>query len=206
MGVLEHKSRARCFYRYLSKVYDRVNAFVFTEPMRAEAVQMLELSGEESVLDVGCGTGFGTEGLVSKSDSVFGLDQSPHQLAKARERLEGTGVGFSLGDAENLPFRDDSFDAAWSSGSIEYWPNPVEGLRELRRVTRPGGRVVVIGPNYPDSRVGQRLADAIMLFYDVEEADTMFEEAGFEGIRHRELSSRYKSDLAIASLGRVPVD
>ncbi|MFB6153532.1 MAG: methyltransferase domain-containing protein [Halodesulfurarchaeum sp.] len=206
MGVLEHKSRARCFYRYLSKVYDRVNTFVFTDPMRAEALRMLDLDGDEEVLDVGCGTGFGTKGLVAKADSVFGLDQSPHQLAGARDKLEGASVSFSLGDAENLPFENDAFDAAWSSGSIEYWPNPVQGLREMHRVTRPGGRVLVVGPNYPASAIGQRLADAIMLFYDVEEAERMFEDAGFEETTHRTLSSRYKSDLAIASLGRVPVD
>ncbi|MGM0372615.1 MAG: methyltransferase domain-containing protein, partial [Halobacteriota archaeon] len=41
MGVLEDKTRARYFYKYLSKVYDRVNAFVFTEPMRAEALELL---------------------------------------------------------------------------------------------------------------------------------------------------------------------
>jgi len=207
MGVLENKSRARCFYKYLSKVYDRVNSVVFTRPMRAEALAMLDLEGTERVLDVGCGTGFGTEGLLAYAEDVVGVDQSPHQLGKARERLdERTGVSFSLGDAENLPFEDDAFDAAWSSGSIEYWPRPVLGLREMRRVVEPGGKVLVIGPNDPQSWIGRRVADAIMLFYDVEEADEMFAAAGFVDVEHKRLSSRYKSDLAIVSVGTVPAE
>ncbi len=207
MGVLEDKRRARCFYKYLSKVYNRVNSFIFTKPMRADALKMLNLQGDEQVLDVGCGTGFGTEGLLAYTDDVIGVDQSPHQLEKARERLQfDEDVIVTMGDAERLPFATDSFDAAWSSGSIEYWPNPVEGLREMARVVKPGGRVLVIGPNYPQSRIGQRVADAIMLFYEEEEIDAMFEEAGYVDVDHELLGSRYKSDVAIASVGTVPPD
>jgi len=207
MGVLEDKTRARYFYKYLSKVYDRVNSFIFTEPMRDRAISMLDLQGEEAVLDVGCGTGFGTEGLLAHTDDVVGVDQSPHQLSKARERLViDEEVTFTMGDAERLPFRTDSFDAAWSSGSIEYWPNPVTGLREMRRVVKPGGTVVVVGPNYPDSRIMQAVADAIMLFYTVEEIDEMFGEAGYEDVDHEILGSKYWSDPAIASVGTVPRD
>ncbi|MFB6112941.1 MAG: methyltransferase domain-containing protein [Halodesulfurarchaeum sp.] len=205
MGFLEDKARARVFYKYLSKIYDQVNAFIFTERMRGEALEMLALEESDRVVDVGCGTGFGTEGLLEYTRDIYGLDQSPHQMAKARERLgPSTSVEFSLGDAENLPFRTDSFDAAWSSGSIEYWPNPVEGLREMHRVVKPGGRVVVVGPNEPHTRIGSLLADAIMLFYDAEEADRMFSEAGYEDVRHVELGPRYKPDIALASVGTVP--
>jgi ubiquinone/menaquinone biosynthesis C-methylase UbiE len=207
MGVLEDKSRARVFYKYLSKVYDQVNAFVFTEPMREEALELLDIDESDSVIDVGCGTGFGTEGLQTRTTDILGLDQSPHQMAKARERLdERELLGFSMGDAENLPIKTDAFDAAWSSGSIEYWPNPEQGLAEMRRVVKPGGRVVVTGPYYPDSWIGRRIVDTIMLFYDEAEAEEMFQAAGFEETQHEVVGSKYKSNLAIVSVGVVPQD
>jgi demethylmenaquinone methyltransferase/2-methoxy-6-polyprenyl-1,4-benzoquinol methylase len=205
MGVLEDKARARTFYRYLSKVYDRVNPFVWNEEMRAAAIAMLDLSADDRVLDVGCGTGFATEGLLEHTEDVHGLDQSPHQLAKAYEKFGKRGpVRFYQGDAERLPFRDDAFDVVWSSGSIEYWPNPVATLRDLRRVATPGGQVLVVGPNYPNSTVFQKLADAIMLFYDREEADRMFTEAGYADFEHRTMGPKYNEDIAIATLARVP--
>ena len=205
MGVLEDKSRARTFYKYLSKVYDRVNPFVWNEAMRDEAIGRLDLSADDRVLDVGCGTGFATAGLLEHVDRVHGLDQSVHQLERAFGKFGRRGpVDFYRGDAERLPFRDDAFDVTWSSGSIEYWPEPVAALAEFRRVTRPGGQVLVVGPDYPNRTVFQKLADAIMLFYDEEEADRMFSEAGFERFEHHIQQATPGSPRAITTVAVVP--
>lgn len=207
MGILEDKARARVFYRYLSTVYDRVNPFVWTEGMRAEALELFDAGADDRVLDVGCGTGFATEGLLREAGDVHGLDQSIHQLERAFEKFGKRGpVRFYLGDAERLPFRDDAFDAVWSSGSIEYWPDPVATLREFRRVVEPGGPVLVVGPHRPESWAFRKLADAIMLFYDETDADRMFREAGFETCDHRTMGPWYNPDIAIATVARVPDD
>ncbi len=205
MGILENKRRARLFYRFLAPVYDRINPFVWTTEMRAEALSLLSLSSDDRVLDVGCGTGFGTAGLLEYSQDIYGIDQSRAQLKQARENIgRFDPVSFMLGDAERLPFPDDAFDAVWSSGSIEYWPCPVETLRELRRVCKPGGQVLVVGPNEPQSRVGRALARAIMLFYDRREAERMFQAAGFVDIEHHLMGPTYRPDIAITSIARVP--
>jgi demethylmenaquinone methyltransferase/2-methoxy-6-polyprenyl-1,4-benzoquinol methylase len=205
MGLLEDKARARTFYRYLSKVYDRVNPFVWNEQMRDEAVAMLELTADDRVLDVGCGTGFATVALLEETDDVHGLDQSVHQLEQAWAKLgKHDPVRFTMGDAERLPYADDSFDAVWSSGSIEYWPNPVDALAEFRRVVRPGGQVLVVGPDYPNNGLFQRLADALMLFYDEEEADRMFAAADLDAVEHRLMQATPGSPTAITTLARVP--
>ncbi|WP_138798286.1 methyltransferase domain-containing protein [Halostella sp. PRR32] len=206
MGILENKARARLFYKYLSKVYDPVNTFIWNEEMRTEALGMLDLDPDDRVLDVGCGTGFGTAGLLDHVDEVHGLDQSVHQMEKAWAKFGKTDgpVRFYRGDAERLPFKTDSFDVIWSSGSIEYWPHPVRALREFRRVVKPGGQVLVVGPNSPDSGIMQRIADSIMLFYDAEEADRMFHEAGFESVEHRLMGPSYDPDVAITTAARAP--
>lgn len=204
MGVLEDKGRARLFYRYLSRVYDRVNPFVWTESMRDDAIDWLDPAPDARVLDVGCGTGFATTALLERAGAVHALDQSVHQLEQAWAKFGKRGpVSFYVGDAERLPFRDGAFDVVWSSGSIEYWPDPVATLAECRRVTRPGGAVLVVGPDAPRNPVFRAVADAIMLFYDETEADRMFRSAGFGSVSHRVMQARPGSPRAIVSLAAV---
>ena len=204
MGVLEDKARARVFYRYLSKVYDTINPFIWNEEMRTEALDLLDIEDGDRVLDVGCGTGFATEGILEHTEHVHGLDQSVHQMEKAWQKFgKHDRVRFYRGDAERLPFEDDTFDIVWSSGSIEYWPDPVAALVECRRIANPGGQVLVVGPNYPSNTVFQKLADAFMLFYDAEEADRMFEEAGYEEFRHVTMGPAYSPEVAITTVAEV---
>ena len=205
MGVLEDKGRARLFYKYLSKVYDRINPFIWNEEMRDEALDRTGIEQGDRVLDVGCGTGFGTEGLLQHTNDVHGLDQSVHQLEKAWGKFGKTDqVNFYRGDAERLPFADDSFDHYWSSGSIEYWPNPVDALEEARRVTEPGGTVLMVGPDAPTTTLFGKLADAIMLFYDADEADRMFTEAGYTDFEHVIMQANPGSPRAIVTVATVP--
>ncbi len=205
MGVLENKARARLFYKYLSKVYDTINPFIWNDEMRDEALSLLDIPEGARVLDVGCGTGFATEGLLRYTDNVHGLDQSIHQMEKAFEKFgKHDRVRFYRGDAERLPFQDNSFDVVWSSGSIEYWPNPVDALEEFRRVVKPGNKVLVVGPDYPRSSAMQAVADSIMLFYDADEADRMFEEAGFVDIEHHIQQAYPGSPKAITTIARAP--
>jgi demethylmenaquinone methyltransferase/2-methoxy-6-polyprenyl-1,4-benzoquinol methylase len=136
---------------------------------------------------------------------VYCLDQSIHQMEKAFAKFgKHDKVTFHRGDAERLPFADDTFDHLWSSGSIEYWPNPIDALEEFRRVTKPGGRVLVVGPDYPNSVVMQKLADAIMLFYDENEADRMFETAGYTDFEHHIQQASPGSPKAITTVATVP--
>ncbi len=205
MGVLENKRRARVFYKYLSRVYDQVNPFVWNEEMREEAMDWFDPAPDDRILDVGCGTGFATEALLDRIDVVHGLDQSTHQLEKAYGKFGKHGpVRFYRGDAERLPFADNAFDGLWSSGSIEYWPNPVAALAEFRRVVKPGGPVLVVGPDAPKTTLFGKVADAIMLFYDEEEADRMFHEAQFDVFDHEVLQAHPGSPRAIVTLAQVP--
>ncbi|PSQ24272.1 SAM-dependent methyltransferase [Halobacteriales archaeon QS_9_67_17] len=192
MGILENKARARLFYKYFSNLYDTVNPFIWNEEMRDQALAWFDVDADDRVLDVGCGTGFATEGLLQHTDTVHGLDQSDGQLSKAFAKFGKQGdVRFYRGDAERLPFQTNSVDALWSSG-------------EFRRVTRPGGTVLVVGPDYPDSTLFQKLADAIMLFYDETEADRMFEAAGFETFEHHIQQRKPGTPRAITTVATVP--
>jgi len=72
-----------------------------------------------------CGTGFATEGYSNTSTGSTASTRASTSFQRAIGKFGVDGpVEFCRGDAERLPFDDDSFDVVWSSGSIEYWPNP----------------------------------------------------------------------------------
>jgi MPBQ/MSBQ methyltransferase len=210
--LLQHKTEAYWFYRVLSLVYDRwVNPLFWTPAMRATALQAARLERRElRTLDVGAGTGFTTEGIVQHVDAgcVTMLDQSPHQLARAREKAALADCEKLLGDAEGLPFAGDAFDRYVSAGSIEYWPDPQRALVEAYRVLRADGLAVVIGPVRPAHPILRRLADTWMLFPPERAYRDWFERAGFADVAAVELAPPWyrsrRAPYALAVTGRKP--
>ena len=96
----------------------------------------------QRALDVGCGPGALTAELVNRlgAGAVAAVDPSEPFVAAARERHPGVDV--RQASAEDLPFTDDAFDAALAQLVVHFMADPVAGLTEMRRVTRPGGVVV----------------------------------------------------------------
>ena len=108
------------------------------------AAQLADLAGVapgQRALDVGCGPGALTVELVERlgPDSVAAVDPSEPFVAAARSRFPD--VEIHQGPAEALPFPDDRFDAALAQLVVNFMSDPVAGLTEMRRVTRPGGVV-----------------------------------------------------------------
>ena len=100
--------------------------------------------GGLSVLDVGCGSGWFSREAVRRGARVTSLDIALRLLHETRRKVE---TGRVNGDACALPFADGSFDLVISSECIEHTLDPRLALREIHRVTRPGGRLLVTVPN-----------------------------------------------------------
>ena len=85
-GFLADKQRALNFYRVFSSAYDILNPYLYTDAMRKEIVSQIEIGADLRVLDVGCGTGYTTSGVLRRRDicEVVGLDMNPVQLNKSR--------------------------------------------------------------------------------------------------------------------------
>jgi len=116
-----------------------------------ERPAMLELAGDvdgHRVLDAGCGSGLLASALRAKGAHVTGFDASPAMVDLARNRL-GEGAAVHVADlAERLPFDDAEFDDVVASLVLHYLPDWTGPLAEMRRVLRPGGRLL-LSVNHP---------------------------------------------------------
>jgi SAM-dependent methyltransferase len=113
----------------------------YSEPLAVRFADLAAVSRSQRVLDVGCGPGALTAELVSRVgvELVSAVDPSGSFAAAVRERLPGVDIRQAA--AEHLPFPDGTFDVTLAQLVVHFMADPVEGLREMRRVTRPGGIV-----------------------------------------------------------------
>ncbi|MGB3546986.1 MAG: methyltransferase domain-containing protein [Saprospiraceae bacterium] len=212
MRLMQHKNEAWWFYRYLSIFYDKyVNPLFWTERMRDESLELGKFDDSGiSVIDVGSGTGFTTTGIVGHvpAGQVTCVDQSPHQMAKAKDKEVLKNCTFQLGDAEDIPVESNQFDRYVSAGSIEYWPDPQRGIHEAFRVIKPGGRALMIGPLEPKNAFGRFIANTWMLFPKEEEYRRWFKDAGFENIELKYIEPEWftrPNEYGLAIAGDKPV-
>jgi SAM-dependent methyltransferase len=112
-----------------------------TQPLHeATFAALAPLAGLE-VLDVGCGTGLAMQLAAGQGARVTGLDAAAPMLDVARERLPDADL--RVGDIQELPFDDGTFDVVTAFNAVQYAADPVAAVGELARVVQPGGRVAV---------------------------------------------------------------
>ena len=122
---------------------DAYEAFMgrYSRGLSAPFADFAGIAAGQRALDVGCGPGILTEELVARlgADAVAAVDPSSSFVEAARVKLPGVAVAEA--SAEALPFPDEAFDATLAQLVVHFMPDPVAGLREMGRVTRPGGVV-----------------------------------------------------------------
>lgn len=117
------------------------------DPIQNGSFEALELTAEDRLLDVGCGTGAASRRAAAIAGSVVGVDLSSEMLREARQFARAIdNITFLQADAEALPFADASYTAILCTNSFHHYPNPASALRQMARVLAPGGRMAIGDP------------------------------------------------------------
>lgn len=198
-----------------ARFYDAVTWLLMMGKERDVREMTLDLAGlgpGQQVLDVGCGTGSLTitaKGRVGPAGAVHGVDAAPEMIEVARRKAARAGleVDFRAGVVEDLPFPDALFDAVLSSLMVHHLPGDElkrRGFAEMRRVLKPGGRLLVVDFEPPASRLLKAVATALlghsMMQTHAQSYLPMLEEAGFTQVEAG--LTRYRALAFIR--GRVP--
>jgi SAM-dependent methyltransferase len=110
-------------------------------PLYETAFTAAKVGRGSCVLDVGCGAGLACQVAMSRVAKVSGLDAAPALVDIARDRCPGADI--RVGEIEALPFEEQSFDVTTGFNSFQFATDPVHALAEAKRVTKPGGYVIV---------------------------------------------------------------
>jgi ubiquinone/menaquinone biosynthesis C-methylase UbiE len=115
----------------------------------AWVLDLLEVNPSDSILEVGSGPGVGLQLAAARAQHgrVVGIDLSETMLEMAHHRnraqIEAGRIELHLGSVDKLPFDDATFDKAMTMNSLHLWPDPVAGLKEIRRTLRKGGHIAI---------------------------------------------------------------
>jgi demethylmenaquinone methyltransferase / 2-methoxy-6-polyprenyl-1,4-benzoquinol methylase len=218
----EHARRVRAMFSGIAGRYDLLNHVLsgnVDKLWRRTTARTLKPSLVEGarVLDVACGTGDLSLVLAGAGEAqVVGLDfcRPMLEIARRKASADSLPIPFVEGDALRLPFADETFDAVTIAFGLRNLAGVAEGLRELRRVLRPGGRLAVLefsSPVVPGFRAlfrfyftrvlprvgglvsGSRgayeyLPDSVSRFPDQKRLAELMREEGFEGVEYRNLT------------------
>lgn len=142
--LAQRQDRARDFFSASAERWDEIRAELYG--IRADLLPLFGLLDPTwSVADLGAGTGILTSAIAPFVDRVAVIDRSPEMLAAARRRLSATdNVSFHAAELETLPLPSESIDLAVLSLVLHHVAEPDVALHEVRRVLRPGGRLIVV--------------------------------------------------------------
>lgn len=198
-------------YSRLARRYDRRWAS-YVERTVHETLRRMPLQPRLRLLDVACGTGALLEVVAGREPGVelHGTDLSPEMLAVARSRL-GEAAALCEASAGDLPYDDGRFDLVVSTSAFHYFREPAAALAEMRRVLKPGGRLIIT--DWCDDYLACRICDRVLRLvdrahhriYDAAACRGLIEQARFAAVD----VERFRIDWLwgmMTATGRKPVD
>lgn len=203
--------QARSEFDAWSQSYDRslLQRFFFG-PSHRLMLQQLSLA-DQHVLDVGCGTGRWAEMVINRLPhaQVWGLDLSEKMLEHAAIRAKSypDRMHFTQGNSQELPYEDSTFDLVTCSHSFHHYPDQLQVVKEMRRVLKPEGRVILVD-GCRDTYWGWFIFDGLVTWAEGSVhhcsnglIQTLFREAGFENTT--QIMRRYPVPY-LMTIGSVP--
>lgn len=142
--IAERKTRMQRFFNNIAEKWDSLRQDVFGNfDLNGKIIEKVE-NGRVAV-DLGCGTGELLLALAARSERVIGVDSSPNMLKQARMKTASidSRVDLRLGEMEHLPVRDGEADLAVASMVLHHLVAPAAGLREIHRILKPGGKLLI---------------------------------------------------------------
>ena len=150
-------------------------------------ISLLDIHPHHRILEIGFGPGVSTQMASDKASAGFvaGIDHSKTMVEEASRRnaeaIQSGRMDLKCGEVSALPYPDQSFDIAFSLHSIYFWRNPVECLKEIRRILRTGGLLAIT--IQPKDKWTQKVDANIMTLYFGTDIASMFSEAGYQNVR-----------------------
>jgi ubiquinone/menaquinone biosynthesis C-methylase UbiE len=167
------------YFQKIAEQWDAIRSGYFSDAVRETAIHKAYLRPEMEVADVGAGTGYLAAGLAPLVKQVYVLDGSAEMLYQARQNLgEFNNLIFQIAEGDSLPLPDSSLDAVFANMYLHHIPDPLQAIREMTRLLKPGGRLVITDMDaHPYTWLKEEMAD-VWQGFERSQMRAWFEAAG----------------------------
>ena len=132
------------YFDQVADRWDNLQASFYSETVRDRALATAAVRAGDIAADIGCGSGFITEGLIRAGLHVIAVDQSEAMLAAMKRKFAGIAeVDYRCGEAEQLPVCDDAVDYVFANMCLHHVERPPMVIKEMARILKPGGTLVI---------------------------------------------------------------
>ena len=153
----------------------------------------ISINKDDTILDIGCGGGrtVNTMAKIAAEGKVYGIDYSEVSVAvstsKNKKLIDAGRVRILHASVDSLPFPDDMFNLVTAVESYHFWPDLINNLKEIRRVLKPGGSVIIVNAIYRDERFEKRNSELAIMgdftYHLPDEFRVFLKDAGYSSIK-----------------------
>ena len=160
----------------------------------------ISINRDDTILDIGCGGGKTVNSLakIATEGEIYGIDYSEVSVAvstnKNKRFIDAGRVKILNASVDSLPFSDDMFNLVIAVESFYFWPDLINNLKEVRRILKPGGAVILVNAMYQDERFEKRNSNLAKIghfkYHLPEEYRVFLGDAGYSSIQIKVLESK----------------
>ena len=187
----ENKTENRVFFSRWAHRYDHRLFQFWMKRFQDPVYQEIDFTRKSSLLDISCGTGELLKELSEQNKHrrliLKGLDLTPEMAEKARKKLSSMAK-ISVGDVHHLPFKSNFFEYVTSTEAFHHYADQHKALKEIARVTKPGGKVIIVDVNFflgAIHRLFERFEPGCQKMNNRTEMKRLFEQVGLTNIQQR---------------------
>ena len=188
------KEKSKNYFNKTANNYHQDHDGVFVKPMYENLLKLVMEETPNTMLDLGCGTGYLIKEIKKQLDcKACGLDISEEMLKEAKKNI--SDCDYKLGDSENIPWEDNSFDLVLCSASFHHYPHPEKVLDEIKRVLKTNGVLILGDPTMPI--VLRQIFNLFIKYsesgdyriYDKNEMNELLNMSGFKLIEYKKIET-----------------
>ncbi len=173
------------YFDQVAPQWDRLRESFFSTAVRDKALSAAEVQPGRLAADIGCGTGFITEGLIQSGLKVIAVDRSQAMLSEMKQKFRADAedlIDYRLGEAGSLPIQEGTLDYAFANMYLHHVENPFEAIKEIAKVLKPGGRLVITDLDCHDYEFLRREHNDRWMGFRRDDIRRWFEEAGLRDV------------------------